>query len=419
MTATLAGSQAALKVLYPNGELPKSINQKFQFLNRMKKEKNFVGELAMVPIQNANPQGSAGTVPAAQAAVQQGNYLRFQLTRIRHYGIARITGEAAEAAVRTEGALVDLWDNETKGIATTEMSTLATYAYGTGDGTLSQILSGSATPTITLPTTVNMNYFELGMSLQAVSTTGLSPVIRALAVANTPPKITAIDRRARTITTTGNWSAAITGLVDTDYLVRWGDAVPGAAAAPTAVITGLGGYVVGGTTPGTLFQLNRNQDPVRLAGQAIDYTGWAMEDAVVDASAQAGFHGVGYPDLLVANNVDVANMKKSLGAKITYQKSDTTGAGATHSFSKLVIEGEAGPIEVLADPFCPRNKAFLLTLDAFSIFSIGAAPSLAKFDGLDVLRIPTDDVYEVRFKTYGQMKCKLPGPQIQLQNFGL
>lgn len=414
MTASVAGSQAALKVLYPNGELPKSIQQKFVLLERMKKEKNFVGELQMVPIQNANPQGLAGDVPTAQANVQQGNYLRFQLTRIKHYGIARITGEAAEAAVRTEGALVDLWANETQGVAVAESSTLATYIYGTGDGTLSQLDSTAvvASLTLQLPTTANMNYFEIGMKVKAVSAQGLSPVIRAGSA-----KITGIDRRNRTLTTAaGNWSAQITGLAVTDFLTREGDQVPGAGAAPTAVVTGLAEYVRGGAAPGTIFGLNRNADPVRLAGQSINYSGWGMEDAVVDASSQAGFQGVGDPKTLVMNNIDVAQMKRSMGAKIQYNGG---GGTATHSFSKLVIAGENGDIEILSDPFCPRNTGYLLDLSAFSLFSIGGAPSLAKFDGMDFLRIPTDDVYEVRFKTYGNVKCKLPGPQVQLQNLGL
>src|SRR4051812_36488991 len=133
MTATISGSQAALKVLYPDGEIPKSINDMYVLQKRMKKDKDFVGELAYVPIQNANPQGSSADLQEAQNNVFQGNYLRFALTRVSHYGVARITGEAAEAAVKSEGAMVDLWDNETRGIATTEMSTIATYLYGTGD----------------------------------------------------------------------------------------------------------------------------------------------------------------------------------------------------------------------------------------------------------------------------------------------
>jgi len=411
MTATIAGSQAALKVLYPEGELPKSINDMFVALKRLKKETDFVGELAYVPIQNANPQGSSADFAEAQANIQQGNYLRFALTRVEHHGIARITGQAAEAAVKSEGALVDLWDNETRGIATTEMSTLATYLYGTGDGTLAQISSGQATATVTLASTANMNYFELNMTLKAVSTTGTAAVVRSGGAAKA--KVIGIDRRNRTLTFSAALNTLITDVTATDFFVRSGDQV---TAAANVVLTGIDSYVAGGTAPANLFALVRSADPVRLAGQSIDYSGWAMEDAVVDASAQCGFQGIGYPNVLVANNIDVANMKKSLSSKIIYNDG---GGKAKHSFSGITIEGEAGPIEIVADPFCPRNKAWLLKLDAFSLFSLKAAPHLNKFDGMDFLRRPDADAYEVRFVFYGNLKCKNPGPHVKLTNFGL
>lgn len=411
MTATIAGSQAALKVLYPGGELPKSINEMFVTHKRLKKETDFVGELAYVPIQNANPQGSSADFAEAQANIQQGNYLRFALTRVEHHGIARITGQAAEAAVKSEGALVDLWDNETRGIATTEMSTQAAYLFGTGDGTLASILSGVATATVTLATGTNMNYFELNMTLKAADTTGTGATVRSGGAAKA--KITGIDRRNRTLTFAAALNTLITDVVDGDYLCRSGDQVTGAARV---VLTGFSEYVAGGTAPAALFSLTRSTDPVRLAGQSIDYAGWAMEDAVVDASAQAGFQGIGYPNVLIANNIDVANMKKSLGSKIVYNDG---GGKAKHGFSGVSIDGDNGPIEVVADPFCPRNKAFLLKLDAFSLFSLKAAPHLNKFDGMDFLRRPDADAYEVRFVMYGNLKCKNPGPHVQLTNFGL
>lgn len=410
MTATVSGSQAALKVLYPKGELPKSINEMYVALKEFKKDTDFVGELAYVPIQNANPQGSSADFAEAQANIYQGNYLRFALTRVVHFGVARVTGEAAEAAVKSEGALVDLWDNETKGIATTEMSTLATYLYGTGDGVLATSSTGRAGATLTLPAGTNMNYFELNMTVKAVSAVGLSPTVRALKA-----RITSIDRRARTITTTdggGVWTTAITGLVDADAIVRAGDQASSAAT----VITGLSEYVKGGTSPGTIFGLNRTADPVRLAGQSIDYSGWAMEDAVVDASAQGGFQGIGYADVIVANNIEVANMKKSLSGKLMFNRPGSSDG--KYGFSDLTIEGEAGQIRVLADPFCPRNKAFLLKKDVFSLFSLKAAPHLAKYDGMEFLRRPDADAYEVRFAFYGNLKCKNPGPNVQLTNFG-
>ncbi len=408
MTATLAGSQAALKVLYPNGELPKSINEMYVGLKRMKKDTDFVGELAYVPIQNANPQGSSADFATAQSSIYQGNYLRFSLSRVSHYGIARVTGEAAEAAVKSEGALVDLWDNETRGVASTEMSVLATYLYGTGDATLGKpITGGSVTATtITMAVGTNMNYFELNMTVKAVSAVGLSPTVRSGST-----RITGIDRRARTLTSATNWDTAITSFVAGDYLVRSGDQASSAAT----VITGLGEIVKGGTAPGTVHGLNRNTDPVRLAGQAIDYTGWAPEDAVVDASAQAGFQGIGYPNVLICNNIEGASLKKSLSTKINFNRPG--GKEATYSFSDVTIEGENGPIEILCDPFCPRNTAFLLKMDCFSLFSLKAAPHLAKYDGIEFLRRPDADAYEVRFAFYGNLKCKNPGPHVKLTNF--
>ncbi len=414
MTATVAGSQAALKVLYPNGELPKSINDMFVLTKRLKKETDFVGELAYVPIQNANPQGSSADFATAQANIQQGNYLRSALTRVQHHGVARVTGEAAEAAVKSEGALVDLWDNETRGIATTEMSVLSTYLYGTGNGVLGRTLSGvSAAPstTVTMGTDTNMNYFELGMTLKAVDGLLTTSTVRSGGAGKA--KVTGIDRRNRTLTFASNLVVLITDAVDTDYLVRDGDQVTSSAFVN---ITGIDEYVKGGTAPGTLFGLSRNSDPVRLAGQAIDYAGWAPEDAFVDASAQCGFQGIGYPSVAVMNNIDVANMKKGLGSKIIYNDG---GGKAKHSFSGVSIDGEAGPIEILADPFCPRNKAWLLKLDAFSLFSLKAAPHLNKFDGMDFMRRPDADAYEVRFVFYGNVKCKNPGPHVKLTSLGL
>jgi hypothetical protein len=413
MTATLAGSQAALKVLYPDGELPKSINEMFVLHKRLKKDTNFVGELAYVPIQNANPQGSSADFAEAQANIFQGNYVRSALTRVSHFGVARVTGEAAEAAVKSEGAMVDLWDNETKGIATTEMSVLATYLYGTGDATLGT-MGGSgavASTSITLASGTNMNYFELNMTLKAVSAVGLSPTVRSGGAAKA--RIIGIDRRNRILTFSANLNALITDVTNADYFVRSGDQ----ASAAATVLTGLGEYVKGGTSPGTLFGLNRNTDPVRFAGQNIDYQGWAMEDAVVDASAQCGFQGIGYPNVLVLNNIEAASLKKSLSQKIHFNKPG--GKTADWGFSEVTIEGENGPIEILADPFCPRNKAFLLKLDVFSLFSLKAAPHLAKYDGIEFLRRPDADAYEVRFVFYGNLKCKNPGPHVQLTNFGV
>jgi hypothetical protein len=256
-----------------------------------------------------------------------------------------------------------------------------------------------------------MNYFELGMTLRAINGPGVAPTVRAQAARAV---VTGINRRTRTLTFDDVFTNKATAAIDGDYLVRSGDQADG---TKYSVITGLDSYIADSSgLPGTLNELNRNQDPVRLAGQAVDYTGWAHEDAAVDASAQAGFQGIGYPNVLICNNIEVANMKKNLGSKIIYNDG---GGKAKHSFSGVSIDGEAGPIEILADPFCPRHKAFLVKMDCFSLFSLKAAPHLNKFDGMDFMRRPDADAYEVRFVFYGNVKCKNAGPHVKLENFGL
>lgn len=411
MTASLAGSSAALKVLYPKGELPKSIQDHYVTVNRLKKETDFVGESAYVALQNANPQGSSAQFTQAQANIYQGNYVRFNISRVTHYGVARVTGEAMEAAVKSEGALVDLWDNETRGVATTEMAAIATYLFGSGDGVLGTMSSGHTTTQVTMAAGTNMNYFELNMTVGAVSATGLASTVRSGGAAKA--RIVGIDRRNRTLTFSAALDTLITDVTATDCLVRYGDAHNSGTAR---VITGFDSYVAGGSAPAALWGLTRSTDPVRLAGQAIDYTGWAMEDAVVDASAQAGFHGLGGAKALIVNNIEFAAMKKSMAAKLIYNRPGSSEA--KYGFSGVSIEGDDGPIEIIADPFCPRNRAYLVDLEKFVLWSLKAAPHLAKYDGLEFMRRPDEDSYEVRFAFYGQLKCKNPGVHVRLLNFG-
>ena len=414
MSATLSGSQAALKVLYPDGGIPLSIQKKFAVQDKMGKDTGFVGELAYVPIQNAAPQGVGATTTLAQTYEKQGNYLRFTLSRVKTYGVVRIDGDVLDAAVKQKGALVDLWDNETKCVLMTMMGELETHIFGNGTGVISTgTLSAVAAVTLTLSSANNMNYFELGMPIGAVdSATSLSPTVRSGAQV-----ITSIDRLNRTITGASNWSTAIASLATSDFLIRAGN---GAAGGVAKVITGLAAYVEGGSSPAALWSLTRTTDPVRLAGTAIDCTGLAMEDAVVDASARQGFFGIGDAQVLVANNIEIAAMKKSMGAKITYTRQGDGGSTkGVHSFSGLVIEGENGPIQVIASPFCPRNVAYLLRISDFDMFTLGKGPVLEERDGNKSRIKSDDDVFETRFRFYGNLRCKNPGPQCRLYNFGL
>lgn len=403
-TTTILAVEAALKYLYPNGEAPEVINKEYKWHQALKKQTDFKGEWAYIALKNANPQGVGPTVSTAQTNRTTSVFNRFTLTRNKFFGVARIDGEAAAAAVRTEGALVDLVSSEVNGIAQSVTHDLAVYEYGSGNAILAAVLTGANTTTLTLAADTNMNNLELGMFVNFVSDTTLSPTVRSGS-----PYLTAIDRLNKTITL----SAAVATQVATDYVVRAGMA---ASAATASVFFGLDKYIEGGTNPSAIYGLTRNTDPVRLAGQTAAYTSQAMEDAVLDAHAKTTLQGVGTPDTLIANPIRVSQMKRSIGGKIMYDRNSSDKAGI--GFSKVMFETESGPVEVLSDPYCPLSSAYLVRKKDWTLWSLNAAPHMAQDDSLKYLRVSDDDSFEVRWRFYGAKKLDNPACQFRLTGFG-
>lgn len=409
----ISAVNAALKYLYPKGEPPQIINDQYKFHKEIKKQTDFVGEWAYVPVKHANPQGVSSTIANAQATVGTSVFKRFTLTRNKFFAVAQIDGEAAEAAVKTEGALVDMLSNETLGAAQTMAHDLAVYEYGNGSAVLGQLTGTSTGTTLTLTSATNMNNLELFMFIAIVSTNSVAtaPTTRKNGGGSTVyVNITGIDRKAGTITVSATTSDAISG----DYVVRQGMEVVTNATSTT--FFGLPSYVEGGSAPSTLYSLVRTTDPVRLAGQTGSYTGIAMEDAVLDAASLCTIQGVGAPDTLVANPVQVAQMKRSIGGKIIYDRNNSKDAGV--GFDNLVFETESGTVKLIADPYCPPNVAYLLRMKDWTLWSLKAAPHMPKQDGLEYLRVYNDDSWEVRWRFYGAMKLENPAPQFRLTGFG-
>jgi hypothetical protein len=131
---TYAAIQAILKTKYPDGSIPQALYKNFPFLSLVKKTTNFDGDFRVVALQNERPQGSSFNFQTAQGISKGGlnggggSYKRFQVYRTKHYGLLRMDGETMKAAVRTSGALVDLWNQETDGVSTS-LPSLSTSSF--------------------------------------------------------------------------------------------------------------------------------------------------------------------------------------------------------------------------------------------------------------------------------------------------
>lgn len=412
--ATLAQSAAILKTKYPTGELPKEQFANFPVVGMVSKKTDWDGDNRVVAMMTENPQGSSADFPTAQGSIAQGQYNNFSVTRVEHYGIARIRDHALKAAAGNPGALANLWDTETDGISNIEMQGLETYLLGTGTGVLGQIASGSGTATVTLTVPEDAAKFCLNMRVQAISANSLTGTVRTGGFAT----ITGIDRKGGKLTVATLWTTQITDLGSTDFLCRAGDAANTITASGPSVIWGIGSYIVGGSTPGTLAGLNRNLDPVRFAGQAYDASNQLMTEAIIDSESLLTAQGRRTPKILLSHMRDIAQMRKTADAKSIYTRVNMDSTTAGVSYRGFQFEGDDNDITIVTTPFIQRNQAFLGTLDAFALESLGSAPMLMDFDSNTFLRVATDAAEEVRFGYFANLICKSPVDWVNISNFG-
>jgi hypothetical protein len=415
MTAIIDQSQALMKERYGVG-LPKLLysKKKLKYSQTVKRRTDFGGKFRDQAVQNENPQGIGPTVEIAQGSMYQGNYLEWNVYRRKMYGTCRIQGEALRAVKDKDDAFAALWRNEGDGTVMQLMEDTEIAMMRDGTGVIGRISSTStvSTATITLEQPADIVCFKLNMRLGAVSVKTLSPTVRAGSA-----RVTALDRKNGTVTVATTWSGEITGLVAGDYLVRYG--FNANAGTPTC-IEGFQSLIAGGTSPGTLFGLNRNLDPVRLAGQVIDASDQAMDEAVIEACGLVAQQGGEQPTVGFINPRNMANWKKSHQGRIRYDVVETPSRMAKVSFKGISIEGDDGePIVLMTSPFQPINEMPMVVLDDFLLDTLGEACGLADDgDGAEVTRMPTSDTYETRFVTYGNHWAASLMGACRLQNFG-
>ena len=468
---TYGAVSAILKTKYPDGTLPQALYQEFPFASLISKKTDFDGEDYVVALQNERPQGSSSKFAIAQGISKGGarggggSYKRFRIYRTRHYGILRMDGETMKAAVRNSGALVDLWNTETDGISKNELAELEFQLNSDGTGRRATV----GTPTaafaladgwINLDTPADAVFFYLGMKIEIskISSVGAFSLITSGAASDSTGQglyVDQIDRRNGRILvadskgnpvalgTTGSTSTTVNVAVAAgQWITRAGDGARPAririsgtvydTSGTTFPVVGLAsdgladGPVVGAegwippevldTSTATFWGLNRTQDPVRLAGQRLDATGLPLNEALMEAEALVSIQGVGHPDTIMINPLDLQNLKKALGIDIRYDRVSSNVAGV--SFKAIEYDGMHGPMKIIANPFQRRYSCKMLQMSAWQLKTLGPAPQMLDWDNNDFLRVYDGDQYESRFGHYGQAFCNNPGANIIIDNFG-
>lgn len=404
MTATPTTWDPALKQLYRDSNVYKSVFKDRPMLGLLQKFEGFTGRNMPMVAVYGNPQGRSASFSEAQGNSTSTKLEDFLLDIVSDYSVAQMTGEVVDRTESDKGAFLKALKSTIDFAMDSLADAIETFLPRSGTGTIGQVSSGStvSAQTITLESIDDVANFEVGMTLRGTSTDG--------GAYDTGEEVLAgVNRSTGVLTaTSAAWNTVMTALAASDFLVVSGDA---ANAGANVKISGFQAWLpsTAPTSGDSFFGVDRSADS-RLYGIYHDGSAQTMEDALIDGQSKSAQQG-GSPDLGFVNHVKMRRLIKELGANKEFTSVNATGPKglvAEVGYRSVYIQGDKTAIRMVAANKCPSNDAFLLEQKNATLFSIGRHIRLDDRDGNRILRQASSDGYEVRIKFRGNFCLKNP-----------
>jgi hypothetical protein len=287
-------------------------NKAIGMLSKSQKKTDVGGRKWDQPIMTALPGGgsSSFSVAVTNANNNVSAYKVFGVTRASHYRIAKVDNQAIEAtATGNIDAFEPAFDEFDNGI-TAEGNYLNFRFFRTAAGEVGQLdgVSNVATPNLTFSDISAIWGVRAGEVLQASATLGSA--LRAGTIT-----ILSVTRATGAVVLTGNGTAGIAALVNTDFLYLNGD---GQNAGTALAASGLADWVPDAAPSATLFYgVDRTSESDYLGGLRVDGTdGRSIANLLVDTVAAVDNIG-GDPDVVFMNPITFGTLAKQLEGKWT------------------------------------------------------------------------------------------------------
>ncbi len=393
MSLDMTTFDAALKQHYTSDRVENMVYKDNPLLAMMPKMEQFGGKNLPIPIIYGNPQRRSADFATAQANSSSSKLKDFVLTRNHDYSLASIDNETLEASKGNSNAFMEAATTEIDGAIQSATRSLAVAMYGTGSGSIGQVLTTATGTALALKNPEDVTNFEVGMELVFSAADGGGSVLAGAVTVN------AVNRDAGTLTVdalTGIDSGS--GVTADDFIFVDGDY--------DEKVKGLLAWIPSTAPDNTpFFTVDRSVDVTRLGGIRYDGSAQPIEEALIGAAARVAREG-GKPDHCFMNYSKYADLEKALGSKVQYVD---LKVNAEIGFRGILINGPRGPIKVIPDQNCPSTRAFMLQLDVWKLYSLGKAPKILDTDGLRMLRQASADGVEARVGYYAQVGCRAPG----------
>lgn len=392
---------ATLKVLYPSHNAYTNLAQREHLLmSLLKKTPGFVGSTADFGIQYTNSMAIGPSFATVQANAGAAKSVKMNLSRKTMYGSIKLTGEELHAAKTDAGAFVDALKRETDAGMEGFGERINFACYRNKGGALGRI-SSISTNALTLTNANDVIFFYPGQKCVAASTDGTSGSYRDSANQVTVESVNLDGGIVNVVS-----AAAISGLTANDYLF------PAAAAGDIGLsFNGLDAWIPTTAPSSTAFNgVDRTVDLVRLSGHRLDNTGAPISEsiqALASRMSRTAKKGSVRNLKCIMNNIPYGELQTQLHGKAQYIEHKVGEVG----WGGFVVHTAIGDVQVMYDPDCPADRAYILNMDDWDILVNGGVPHVVDDDGLQMARVYNEDAVEIRTRLWGDLRCAAPGRQ--------
>ena len=323
----------------------------------------------------------AGTEDGSLPKAKGNNYAQFVTTLKNLYGTIEISDKAIRSSANSEGAFVNLLNDEMDGLIKSSAFNFGRMLYGDGTGKLCTVLDKtSITNADDIPVDSVQN-LEVGMVVDFCNTSGAVVLTATVTEVDRTNKLFHIDS-----------GASDTAQGHTVYL----------QGSKDNEITGLGAIFNSGSS---LYGVDRSKNAwmnpiVKTAVGSL--TESAIQKAIDEVEEKSG----GKINFIVCS----WGVRRAFIDAITpYRSLEPTVLEG--GFRALAYNG----IPIVADRFCPAGTMYLLNTDDFALHQLCDWQWLEGEDGKILKQVPGKPVYTATLVKYAELMCYRPAGQAVLK----
>ncbi len=373
---TLQTADNALKTFYLDAVIEQMDGKISPFLAKIEKTSAYVsGKGVSKAVRTALSGGvGAGTETGDLPEASANEYVNFVAPLKNLYGTIEITDKAIRASANSEGAFVNLLNDEMQGLIKSAKRNFSRMLFGDGTGKIAAYVTAKGN-VMTLDTVKGL---EGGMYIDIYSSAG--------SVTQEKQKILTVDREGNKITVEGaNWTE--NSIAAGSYIARHGTPLG-------CELTGLGAIF----SDSSLYGVDRNKAVMTpYKKTAVGAITEAVIQKAIDGIEEQGGGKVNL--ILCSRGVRRALVEHCREKQIVISTTTIGDDPAVMTFNG---------IPVVVDDFCQSGTMYLLNTEDFKLYQLCDWQWMEGEDGKILKQIAGKPIYTATLVKYAELLCERP-----------